>query len=117
MSVLTSLQGWCRSCYAFTVTGALEGMHALVTGKLVSLSEQNILDCSGVKDTSSLCSTLSNFSLSSSPSAPPSLSLFIFTITLSFLPSLPPFLPPPSLWHPTLPQSPMATKVAVEDHV
>jgi len=41
------IQGRCRSCYAFSVTGAMEAMHALVTGRLVSLSEQNILDCSG----------------------------------------------------------------------
>ena len=42
-------QGRCKSCYAFAVTGALEAMKALASkeNKLTSLSEQNIIDCSG----------------------------------------------------------------------
>jgi len=54
-------QGQCGSCWAFSTTGALEGLYAIENNKLISFSEQQLMDCSGEEGDNSCGGGLMDF--------------------------------------------------------
>ena len=48
-------QGQCGSCWSFSASGAMEGAWFVSTGKLESISEQELVDCAGIRYGSSGC--------------------------------------------------------------